>query len=234
MVKSQAISASIKKIPLNQLIFSNEFYHKHFADITTEESYYKTLERLCSAGDLRKLAKGTYYRPKIGRYGTVPPSDQEIIKPFIEDDKGTVVGYKLYNTLNLTTQISKKIEILSSKLDQQTKTIRNVYIQHYDIDYTEENKNIIHMLDVLKNFDSIEDINYVSFISYSEKFSRLYRDESANYILGNIHHQKRTISFLREILTFYHVPNTLSNYLSSLSEYNHPTMEALYEAAYKS
>ena len=40
-----------------------------------------------------------------------------------------------------------------------------------------------------------------------------------------------TISFLREILNYHKVENNLDEYLSSLSEYKHPKMEELYEAA---
>ena len=33
------------------------------------------------------------------------------------------------------------------------------------------------------------------------------------------------------ILTHYQVPNNLNRYLSTLSDYKHPTMEEIYEAA---
>ena len=56
------------------------------------------------AGKLCKIAKGTYYRPKASKYGVVPPSQKEIVAAFTEQEKGTVVGYSLYNSLKLTTQ----------------------------------------------------------------------------------------------------------------------------------
>ena len=50
-------------------------------------------------------------------------------------------------------------------------------------------------------------------------------------VYQQIRYQKKTISFLRAILNHYGVPNDLSKYLSPLSEYNHPTMEEIYESS---
>ena len=231
MVKSQEISTAIGQVPCNKLIFASQFYRENMPGTITEESFYKTLERMCKTGTLCKLSKGTYYRPKLGRYGIVPPSEQEIVETFTQNKNGTIIGYRLYNQLNLTTQVPKRIEVLSSQLNQQSKTIRNIHITQHKLKYTEDVKSVIHMLEILKNFYSIEDINYAAFTSYCEKFSQHYCDEAAQYVLNTIRHQKCTISFLREILAFYHVSNTLDIHLSSLSQYKHPSMETIYEAA---
>ena len=230
MVKSQKLSTAIEQVPCNKLIFANQFYNENIFDTITEEAFYKSLERMCKAGTLCKLSKGTYYRPKIGRYGIVPPSEQEIVETFTKNENGTIIGYQLYNQLNISTQVSKRIEILSSQINQQSKTIKNIHIKQYKLEYTEDVKSVIHMLEILKNFYSIEDLNYNAFTSYCEKFSRNYHDKTAQYVLKNIHHQKCTISFLREILDYYHVSNTLDIHLSKLSQYKHPSMEAIYEA----
>lgn len=58
-----------------------------------------------------------------------------------------------------------------------------------------------------------------------------YRSNALEQVLGQIRYSKRTLSFLRNILNYYGVPNELDKYLSSLSGYKHPTMEVLYETA---
>ena len=232
MNQSRAISLALETIPTNELIFASKFYREHISNNASEELYYKTLERLCKAGELCKISKGTYYRPKTGRYGVVPPSEQQIISTFTKDQTGTVIGYSLYNQLQLTTQVPKRIEVLSSQLEQQSKTIRNIRITHCSIDYSTETERIIHMLEVLKGFHTIEDINYLAFIRYCEAFSKNYSDESTTYVLKHMQYQKRTISFLQNILSYYQVSNTLNKYLSKLSDYKHPSMEAIYEAAH--
>ncbi len=53
-------------------------------------------------------------------------------------------------------------------------------------------------------------------------------------VLQKMRYQKKTISFCGYILNHYGVENNLNKYLSTLSEYKHPTMEEIYETAYAS
>lgn len=234
MTSVQMINRTIGLIPENELIFASKLYSQQLSGQVTESSYYKTLERMCKAGNLCKIAKGTYYRPKIGKYGIVPPSQKEIVSAFTEPDKGTVIGYSLYNRLKITTQVSKTVEVFSSQLEQQTKNISNVLLQFRDLVYTPEVKGMIHMLEVLQNFSEIQDLNYSQFIKFCEQFAPAYSDKVFEQVCREIKYQKRTISFLRNILVHYQVPNNLNRYLSSLSEYKHPTMEEIHAAAYSS
>ena len=231
MTSTQTVSQVIAQIPENELIFANKLYSERLSSEVTESAFYKTLERLCKAGELCKIAKGTYYRPKTSKNGIIPFSQKEIISAFTQPDKGTVVGYCLYNDLKLTTQVSKTVEVLSSALDQQTKTISNVLLQFCDLTYTPEVKDTISIMDVLQNFGRIQDLNYTQFIRFCEQFVKNYDDDVFEKVFRQIKYQKRTISFLQSILLYYHVPNNLGRYLSSLSEYKHPTMEEIYEAA---
>ena len=231
MTSTQVISQTIRQIPENELIFASKLYMQQLSSDVTEGAYYKTLERLCKAGELCKIAKGTYYRPKASKYGVVPPSQKEIVSAFTEPDKGTIVGYSLYNNLKLTTQVSKTVEVFSSALEQQTKNIGNVLLQFCNLVYTPEVNGVIHMMEVLQNFGEIQDLNYAQFINFCEQFSANYNDKVFEQVCRQMKYQKKTISFLRNILAHYHVPNNLNRYLSSLSEYKHPTMEEIYEAA---
>ena len=90
------------------------------------------------------------------------------------------------------------------------------------------------MLEVLQNFEEIQDLNYASFVRFAKEFAETYHDETFATVIKEKRYQKRTISFLKEVLSYYGVSNNLSMYLSRLSEYKHPSMEEIYEAAYKS
>ena len=234
MTSTQIVSQTIGSIPENELIFASKLYIQQLSSEVTESAYYKTLERLCKAGDLCKIAKGTYYRPKASKYGIVPPSQKEIVAAFTEKEKGTVVGYSLYNSLKLTTQVSKTVEVFSSALEQQTKNISNVLLQFCNLIYTPEVNGMIHMMEVLQNFSEIQDLNYSQFIKYCEQFSETYNDAVFEQVCQQIKYQKKTIAFLRNILMHFQVPNNLNRYLSSLSEYKYPSMEEIYEAAHLS
>lgn len=234
MTDAQEITNAIYQVPENELIFASNFYRSNLENIASESAYYQTLGRMCKSGDLCRISKGTYYRPKVGRYGVIPLSQKEIVSAFTEQEKGTVVGYSLYNNLKLTTQISKTIEVFSSQIDQQTKNISNVLLRFCNLTYSPNISGMIHMLEVLQNYEGIQDLNYARFLSYAKEFAKTYHDETFATVIKEKRYQKRTISFLKEVLSYYGVSNNLGMYLSPLSEYKHPSMEEIYEAAYKS
>ena len=118
------IEATIEQEPVNQIFKASAMYKSKF-DEFPEVSYYKALERMSKQGSLVHLSKGLYYRPKKTRFGLVPISENEIIYYYTKDNRGLVIGYRLYNQKGLTTKISKKVEILSSALTEQKKTINN-------------------------------------------------------------------------------------------------------------
>lgn len=231
MKGSKIILDSLSVYKPNELIFASKFYKEHLMGKVKEATYYKTLERLCKTQELMNIAKGVYHLPKKSKYGIVPPSNHEIISTFIQDKKGMVVGYSLYNTLNLTTQISKSIQIMSSNLESFTKTIRNVTVQQVPIEFSQEIQNMIKGLEVLQNFYEIQDLNYKVFIEFTETLAKNYIEEL--FIREELYkrYKKSTIAFLREILNYYHKENNLDVHLSALSDYKYPKMEELYEIA---
>ncbi len=226
-----AVKKALESFGENELIHSAKLYREKLSGQITEAAYYKTLERMCKSGELVKIAKGTYCLPKVTKYGIVLPSEKEIISEFTKNRTGTVVGYSLYNELNLTTQVSKTVKVLSSALESFSKSIRNIVVHQTQLDFTEEVKNMVHGLEVLQNFYTIQDINYSSFIEYSKKLALSFNNEAFDEVLWNKQYKKATISFFREILNYYGVENNLDIYLSSLSEYKHPKMEELYETS---
>lgn len=222
---------ALAEFEANELIIASKLYKEKLSGQISEAAYYKTLQRMCESGELVKIAKGTYHLPKVSKYGIVPPSEKEIVTAFTENETGTVIGYSLYNALNLTTQIPKTITVMSSALEGLTKSIRNVIVYQVPLEFSKEITSMIHGLEVLQNFNSIQDINYSAFLKFSEELALSYNPEIFEEIVNTKTYKKSTISFLYEILSYYNVQNNLNKYLSALSEYKHPKMEELYEAA---
>lgn len=213
----------------NELIFASKLYKSELYNQVSEAAFYKTLERMCKTGELVKIAKGTYHLPKLSKYGIVPPSDKDIINALTSNGTGTVIGYSLYNALELTTQVSKNVEIMSSAVDNFNKTIRNIVVHQVQIDYTDTVKNMIHSLEVLQNYYNIQDINNFAFINLTKKMADWYDEDTFNKVISTINYKKSTIAFFQEVLNYYNVNNNLNLYLSSLSEYKYPKMEEIYE-----
>lgn len=119
----------LERFETNELIFANRLYRDELAEYMSKAAYNKMLERMCNTGRLAKVAKGIYYIPNISKYGVVPPSEKKIIEAFTCNGTGTVIGYMMYNEFNLTTQVSKTVNIMSSALDGFSKTVRNIEIK---------------------------------------------------------------------------------------------------------
>ena len=221
------IETIIEQEPENKLLEARTLYNQSFSTIP-EMTYYKTLERMCKKGFLVHLTKGLYYRPKNTRFGTVPISEKDIVNHYIKDNQGIVVGYRLYNQKGLTTQISKRVEILSSAVPGKKKNIHNVYVMNINISLTPETIPIIETLEILQNYKSIEDINNTALAAYMKDFARQYADEATVYVLKNRKYKKSTIAFLESFLNYFKVENTLNQFLSSFSSYAISDIEEFY------
>lgn len=59
--------------------------------------------RLVRDAVLRPLAPGLYVHPKAGRFGTVPPTTEELLRGFLQDGAFVVTGPEKWNALGLGT-----------------------------------------------------------------------------------------------------------------------------------
>lgn len=227
---AEYIKTVIGQEPENKLLEASVLYQRSFGTIP-EMTYYKTLERMSRQGSLVHLAKGLYYRPKKSRFGAIPISEKEIVGHYTSDGKGIVIGYRLYNQKELTTQISKRVEILSSAISEQKKNINNVCVTYSGVALTQDTIPVIETLEILQNYKSIEDISKSALAAYMREFALGYSDTAAVFVLKNRKYKKSTIAFLESFLNYFGVENTLCQFLSALSSYAIPEMEEFYEPA---
>ena len=59
MKASSIVKEVIGKFKENELIMASNLYKEKLNGLITEAAYYKTLQRMCEAGELVKIAKGT-------------------------------------------------------------------------------------------------------------------------------------------------------------------------------
>lgn len=232
MKQVDRITSLIKKFPEKKIIFAGEVFQKltKTDKKISAENFYKVLERLVTSGELRRVSKGIYAKPKKTRFGEILPNNEEIVEIFIEKDRGMVVGYHLYNNLKLTTQISKKYRVFTRDSHKKS-TIQQVVLKEYKLKYTEEVQNMISMLEVLSNIETIQDLNEKQFISYCKDFAtNIYNDQLIEKVLKEIEYKKKTLYFLKTILDAYQVPNSIQEKLSKTSKYKVPEVK-FYETA---
>ena len=234
MKTKERIDSLLRDYPENTLIFADRIYREKFSGELSEAAYYQVLSRMCKTGEIIRISKGIYCRPKVSKFGMVPPSEKELVQSFTENEQGVVVGYTLYNELKLTTQVPKRVYVYSSLPEEQCRQIGNVVLQKHDVKFTPEVCSFVRMMDVLQHYGQIQELNRKQFLEVCSEFVEQYNVRTADYVLTNMHYPKRTLAFMREVLDYYGKKHTLDRRLSSLSDYKIPKMEALYEAARKS
>jgi len=106
MSYTNTITKHIRKYPVLKIIDASMLYKEKFRDIF-EQAYYQVLSRMTKSGELLRLSRSVYCIPKNSRFGTIPPSEENILELNLglKMNKGVVIGYRLYNKYRLTTQI---------------------------------------------------------------------------------------------------------------------------------
>lgn len=229
MKSELVLNRILNKYRKNELIFVSQLYKEEYLNVISEYSYYKIIERLNKKQKITKVSKGIYTITNVCEYGIVPIFTDDIVNSYICNQGGVVVGYTLYNRLGISTQISKNTLIYSSKIDNNIRKIKDVFIKRVNLIFSDDVKKMIEFLEILQNFRNIEDINYNQFVNYTEKIVNNYTDKTLELVLRQINYKKSTLSFLHNILNFYNIENNVSKYLSALSDYKHLEMRDIYE-----
>lgn len=87
-------------------------------DPNYQQALVVALNRKVKQGELKRVAKGKYYKPKNTIFGTLPPSSDEVAKDFLKKG-GVTIGYitgtRAFAQMGLTTQISSSILVGTDK-----------------------------------------------------------------------------------------------------------------------
>lgn len=119
-----------------------------------QSAVVKALNRMVKSGEISKLSKGKFYKPRKTQFGELRPSAYQIAKDYIERDGkliGYITGYSAYNSLGLTTQISSYIQIGTNKSRRTVK--RDKYTISFIMQQntiTKKNIEILRILDAIR------------------------------------------------------------------------------------
>lgn len=227
---SYRINEYIRQLPEGSIFEVSAVFRENFEG-ESEAAFYKTIERATKEKRLLHIGRGLYYKPKQGVFGIVPPQDEEVAQYYMKDGHGIYVGYRLYNQKGISTQISKTIEVLSDSLSGEQKSVQNVKVKKINVALTPDTIPVIETLEILQNYNRIENLNNRGLTEYIREFASSYSDNAAHEVIQNRKYKKSTVAFLKACLDYLKVPNTLGVYLSKLSVYAFPNVEDLYEAA---
>lgn len=128
-------------------------------DLSNDIALAKALSRMSASGELCKVSKGKYYKPKKTELGTMKPENYEIVKDFLEKD-GELIGYitgpQALASMGLTSQISSTIVIGTGKYR------RPLQRGEYSISFLQQNNTITKdNIELLRILDAIKMIREV-------------------------------------------------------------------------
>ncbi len=121
---------------------------------TNEMALSKLLSRMAASGEIVRVSKGKYYKPKKTLFGVMKPAYEELVKDLLVKG-GVLVGYltgaAAFSSMGLSTQISSNILIGSNKYRRPIE--RGGYKVSFLLQsnpITQDNVALLQILDAIK------------------------------------------------------------------------------------
>lgn len=189
----------------------------------------KAIERLIAKGNIKRVSTGIFYKPRKTVFGELKPNEEELLNPYLFA-KGKriayITGISLYNRMGLTTQIPKSIKIASrdKRIAVSRGNVKATPVKSY-VDVTDKNFYLLELLDVLKDFKQIPDLDKISAIKIIlKKLEELNPAETKSLIKCSLAYPPRVRSFLGALLESIDTSTDLAplkKSLNPLSEYDY-------------
>ncbi|NCU32088.1 MAG: hypothetical protein EOM23_03965 [Candidatus Moranbacteria bacterium] len=211
---------------ISKLAKGSTFKYEQLADEPREfVAAAKAVERLIAKGVIKRVSTGVFYKPKKSVFGELKPNEEEILKPYLFD-KGKRISYitgtSLYNQMGLTTQIPKSIKI-SSRVKRITVSRGNIKatpVKSY-VDVTDSNFHLLELLDALKDFKQIPDLDKSSAIKIlSKKLKELTPSETKLLVKSSLAYPPRVRGFLGALLESIEASTDLTALKKSLNPFS--------------
>lgn len=177
---------------INRMKEGTTFNYQQFGiDQSEYTAAAKAIERLIKKGIIKRVSTGVFYKPKQSVFGELKPREEELLKPYLfQDGKriAYITGGSLYNRMGLTTQVPKTIKV-ASKVKRVTTKIGKTQVKPVKsyVDVTNENYSLLEILDALKDFKLIPDLDKRIALALLrnkiEKLSEINRSKMIRYAL---------------------------------------------------
>ena len=179
MVIADHISSRLDEIAAGRVFAISDF------DVPQEHhrALVKALNRRVQKGELKKVAKGKFFKPQITVFGEVRPDISELVKDYLRQGDeviGYITGTQAFAKMGLTTQIST--EILISTNHYRKPKERNGYTIKF---VTQKNKIEERDIELLRILDAIKMINEIVATTPSEATTSL------THIIASLDTQQR-------------------------------------------
>lgn len=187
----------------------------------------KAVQRLIKKGLIKRASAGVFYLPKKSAFGELKPKEEELLKPYLfQEGKriAYITGSALYNRMGLTIQVPNTIKVASRAKRVVTKIGKTQVkpVKSY-VEVSNENFHLLEILDALKDFKTISDLDKKSAIGLlSNTISNLAEKDLLNLVKYALKYPPRPTALLGAILEFTSKKNQteiLKNRLNPLTSY---------------
>lgn len=233
------IAQKIEK-KINKLKEGTTFKYQQLSiDLSEYSAAAKAIERLIEKGIIKRVSTGVFYKPKQTIFGELKPNEEELLKPYLfQNNKriAYITGVSLYNRMGLTTQVPRNIKIASrdKRITVSVGNIKGNPVKSY-VDVTDKNFYLLEILDALKDFKKIPDLDKNSGIKIiSNQLQKLNTKEIKQLVDCALSYPPRVRAFLGALLdkiNGYIELNELKKSLNPLSEYTYGIDENLLPTA---
>lgn len=195
----------------------------------------KALERLIKKELIKRVSTGVFYKPKHTIFGELMPREEELLKNYLFDnDKriAYITGLSLYNKIGLTTQVPKTIKIASrdKRIFASIGNIKGKPVKSY-IDVSDKNYYILEILDALKDFKQIPDMDKKSgLLLLADRIKKWEKNDKTLLIKYALKYPPRVRAILGAIIENFITSEDvkpLKESLNPLSQYEYNIAETI-------
>jgi Family of unknown function (DUF6088) len=175
------------------------------AEGQSELAFFKALSRMVQTGELVRIEKGKYYKPKKTRFGSLRPSEEEILKSLTQR-AGKTIGYLtgkvLYNRWGLTTQVTNVLTIARrSRLPQKELSGYKIKFVVRPFAFKETDIPLLQLLDALTDIRKIPDTSPAKVIpTLAEKIINLQETQIKRMCILAMEYSPSTRALLGALL----------------------------------
>jgi len=223
---------SIAKKIENKISLINEgetfTYQQLSIDKNEFQTAAKSIERLIKKGVIKRISPGIFFKPRQTVFGELLPNDEEILRSYLFSNGkriAYITGTYLYNKLGLSTQIPQIIKIASREKEIRVNkaSIKTKPAKSY-VDVTNKNYQYLEILDAIKDFNKIPDLNTENGIKVLLNILKKLKREDIDKVLKySLKYPPRTRALLGALLEEIGIKDNIDNLrdsLNPLSEYS--------------
>lgn len=189
----------------------------------------KALSRMVEKDKLKRAGIGKYYKSNPSPFGELKPAEEELLRPYLFNNGkriAYITGPALYNRLGLTTQVPKTIQVASrdKRITTKVGNLKVKPVKSY-VDVTEENYQILGLLDAIKDFKDIPDRDTENaLLRLRQLFKKLDKNELRQLSATVLNYPPRTRALAGALLEWAGAKDDLirpiADSLNPLSAYN--------------